>query len=177
MNKYNKIGVVIIAVLGFFAAADIGYAQEYEPWTGAVTGVNIHLGNTQELTRIRRLINEGKTADAVRLARRYIDSHASNERAGRTSRYIYDGYNALCISLTSNKQFSDAMAACDTAIEHSPNRWQAINSRGSLNYISGNFDDALRDYQKAYEMSPNVDSIKKIIEHNIEISQARVAGN
>lgn len=167
----------LIAALIYTLVPNPSYAQDYEPWTGAVTGATIHLGNGEELSRIRKLLNEGKTKDAVRLARRFIDTLSMNQRSGRTSNLFYDGYNALCISLTSDKQFSEAMKACDAAIEHSPNRWQAINSRGSLNYISGNFNDALRDYQKAYEMSPDVNRIKKIIEHNIEISRARVAGN
>lgn len=177
MNENNKISTLLIAVLCVLTLPNMGYAQEYEPWTGAVPGENILLDSGDELIRVRKLINEGKTSDAVRLAKRYVESFSINERSGRTSSYLYDGYNALCISLTADKQFSEAMEACNIAIEHSPNRWQTINSRGSLNYISENFEAALRDYKKAYEMSPNVDRIKKILEHNIKISQARVDEN
>lgn len=177
MKQHTKIGAFLSTLFCLFIVSNSSYAQGYEPWTGAVPGANILLGSNDELKRIRTFINEGKTADAVRLSRRFIDTLFIIERSGRTSSYLYDGYNALCISLTADKQFSEAMNACNSAIKHSPNRWQAINSRGSLNYISKNFENALKDYQKAYEMSPDVDRIKKIIEHNIEISQARVAGN
>lgn len=177
MNKKSKIGASLIAAFCLLTLTNTGYAQDYEPWTGAVPGANINLGSGEELIRVRTLINEGKTSDAVRLARRFVESFSINERSGRTSRFLYDGYNALCISLTADKQFSEAMDACNAAINHSPKRWQAINSRGSLNYTSENFEAALRDYKKAYEMSPDVDRIKKIIEHNIKISQARVDEN
>jgi Tfp pilus assembly protein PilF len=87
----------------------------------------------------------------------------------------YDAFNALCLSLTADKQFSKAMEACDNAIEHSPKRWQAFNSRGSLNYKNGKFDSALNDYRIALENAPNQSGVKKIIEHNIKISEPRVS--
>ncbi len=165
---------LVIYGLGGFA---VSYGQEYEPWTGAVAGSNIHLGNNDNLKSVGRLINQGRTEGAVRAAKRYLDSLTANQRSGRTTSYLYDAYNALCIALTADKQFEEAMNSCNQAIEQSPNRWQALNSRGSLNYKTGNYADALNDYREALEKAPNLTRVRKIIEHNVEISQARVSGN
>ncbi len=171
----------IILFLGILAGINLSLtfsnAQEYEPWTGAVVGANIYLGNNSSLKDIRRLINEGKTENAVRESRKFIDRLERDSRSGKTSRYEYDAYNALCISLTSNGEYQEAGDACNYAIEMAPSRWQAINSRGTLNYKNGKYEQALNDYRSALEKAPSVDRIRRIIKHNVSISEARVSGN
>ena len=177
MKKITNIVILLSIFLGTYLSYSISHAQEYEPWTGAVVGANIHLGNSETLKSIRRMINEGKTDDAVRESRKFIERLEINSRSGATSRYEYDAYNALCISLTSNKQFEEAIEACDTAIEISPSRWEALNSRGTLNYKTGQYTQALNDYRLALEKAPDTGRIRKVIEHNINISESRVSGN
>lgn len=177
MKKITNIILFLSIFIGTFLSYSLSQAQEYEPWTGAVVGANIHLGNHDTLKSIRRLINEGKTEEAVQESKKFINRLESNSRSGRTSRYEYDAYNALCISLTSNKQFEEAGDACNTAIDISPSRWEALNSSGSLNYKIGNYAQALNDYRSALERAPSSARIKKIIEHNVNISEARVSGN
>lgn len=152
-------------------------AQEYEPWTGSVTGATVHFGTHESLKSIRRLINEGKTTEAVLMSEVFVNQLARNDRSGQTSKYKYDAFNALCLSLTADKQFEKAIKACNDAIKYSPKRWQAYNSRGSLNYKYGKYDNALNDYKMALENAPNQTGIKKIIEHNIKISISRVSNN
>ena len=152
-------------------------AQEYEPWTGSVVGASINLGNHDTLVHIRKLINEGKTVGAVRESEKFINSLNSLSRGGKTTRYLYDAYNALCISLTANKEYQKATQACNFAIEDTPSRWQAFNSRGSMNYRNGSFSAALADYRQALENAPKTKHIRRIIEHNVRISEARVSGN
>lgn len=168
----SNILLIISLVIG-----PLSYAQEYEPWTGSVTGATVHFGTHESLKSIRRLINEGKTVEAVNMSEVFVNQLARNDRSGQTSQYKYDAYNALCLSLTANKQFEKAITACDNAIEHSPKRWQAYNSRGSLNYKHGKYDNALNDYKMALENAPNQNRIRKIIEHNIKISISRVSNN
>ncbi|MDG1996830.1 MAG: tetratricopeptide repeat protein [Emcibacteraceae bacterium] len=152
-------------------------AQEYEPWTGSVVGASINFGNHDTLIRIRKLINEGKVIDAVRESEKFINNLNTLSRSGKTSKYLYDAYNALCISLTANNESQKATQACNAAIEDTPNRWQAFNSRGSMNYRNGSFSAALADYRQALENAPDVTHIRRIIEHNVRISEARVSGN
>lgn len=177
MSKLIK----IILFLGVFASATSitleANAQEHEPWTGAVAGSTIHFGTHDTLISIRRMINEGRTATAVRESKKFITRLSINSRSGKTTRYMYDGYNALCISLTSNKQFEEAAEACNTAIEMASNKWQAYNSRGSLNYKTEKYSKALEDYRTALEKAPDVGQIRKVVEHNIRISQARVSAS
>ncbi len=177
MQNWKKITISLSILAGVHLCSAASYAQEYEPWTGAVAGANIHFNNHETLNRIRKLINKGETADAVRESEKFITRLSINSRSGKTTRYLYDAYNALCISLTSNKQFDQAVEACNTAINEAPERWQAINSRGTLNYKTENYAEALSDYLTALEKAPDIKQIQRIIEHNVKISQARVSGN
>ncbi|MDG1708572.1 MAG: hypothetical protein P8H03_07405 [Emcibacteraceae bacterium] len=152
-------------------------AQEYEPWTGSTVGASINFGNHETLIHIRKLINQGKIDSAVRESEKFINNLNTLSRSGKTSKYLYDAYNALCISLTANKEYQKAEEACNFAIKDTPNRWQAFNSRGSMNYRNGSFSSALTDYRQALENAPNTKHIKRIIEHNVRISEARVSGN
>ncbi|MCC3862151.1 tetratricopeptide repeat protein [Pseudemcibacter aquimaris] len=177
MPNLSKISFVLSMALMVTFATVKANAQEYEPWTGTVTGATIHLGSHDTLSNIRRMINAGRTAEAVLESKKFIASLNTNTRSGVTHRYLYDGYNALCISHTAHKEFDEALKACDQAIEHTPARWQAYNSRGSLNYKTGNFANALNDYRSALENAPDATHIRRIIEHNIRISEARVTEN
>lgn len=173
MLKLSNIFILAFFVMGI----SVSSSQEYEPWTGSVTGATIHFGTHDSLKSIRRLINEGKTAEAVLMSEVFVNQLTRNDRSGQTSQYKYDAFNALCLSLTADKQFKEAIIACNNAIEHSPKRWQAYNSRGSLNYKNGKYDIALNDYKMALENAPNQTGIRKIIEHNIKISESRISNN
>ena len=170
----------ISSTIIFFACcllATIGNTQQLEPWLGAVVGETIHLGNDNRLSTVRRLINEGKTDEAVHEAKKLVTALNLSKmyRASSKTRYRYDLYNALCISLTSNNEYKEALVACNEAIDGDPHRWHAINSRGSLNYKIGNYTKALLDYQSALNKAPERKQIKRIIEHNIRISEARIS--
>lgn len=151
-------------------------AQNYQPWTGKVVGATVDFGNNDEMSTIRTLLNEGKIDDAVRLARKAVARFEEN-RSGEISRMRYNAYNALCISLTASSDFDGALKACNEAIKQYPESWQAINSRGSLNYKSGNYAEALKDYQTALRKSPEAPHIKQVLEHNVKLSQGMIASN
>lgn len=177
MTKLNKILLGAGLLISFVATPATASAQNIDPWTGSVPGENIDFSQGETLKRIRTLINRGDTDDAVRISQRFVDTLMSG-RSGPTNSILYDAYNALCVSLTSNKQYEDAMKACGSAIDMTPNRWQAINSRGSLNFRTGKYSEALNDYKKALEMAPNRNSdITTVLEHNIKISQSKLSSN
>lgn len=148
-----------------------------EPWTGAIVGYNIDLNSGNALNSIRSMINRGEIENAVRSAKRYVRELNRESRSGKTNIILYDAYNALCISLTANIEYEDALEACNNAIEHTPNRWLAFNSRGTLNYKTEKYTDALSDYRAALENAPDQASATRVIEHNIRISEARISGN
>lgn len=176
--NYKSTVAVTLIIIGIVFMSTAANAQTAtEPWTGAVAGDNINIGTNDLLIDIRRKLNRGDITGAVRLAERNIYSIEYNSRSGKTTKYSYDAYNALCISLTAQKNYDQALTACNTAIEGSPNRWFAYNSRGSLKYKTGKFKDAIKDYQLALENAPKFDDITSILGHNIRISEAKVSNN
>ncbi|MDA7568570.1 tetratricopeptide repeat protein [Pseudemcibacter sp.] len=173
-NTFTSIAIIA----GISLSTTSAFAQSaIEPWTGAIPGDTIYFSNNDGLKQVRKMLNDGKIEKAVTFAEAYVKSADANSRSGKTSSMRYDAYNALCLSLTADKQFVKAISACDEAIEHSPKRWQAYNSRGSLNYKYGKYSNALNDYKIALENAPNQSGIRKIIEHNIKLSQSRVSNN
>ena len=175
---FKKLAIGASMLIGLMITANIGQTQTVvEPWTGAVAGYNIDLNSGKSLTSIRSMINRGETENAVRSAKRYVRDLNRDSRSGKTNIILYDAYNALCISLSANSEYEDAMEACNSAIKHTPKRWMALNSRGTLNYKSGKYADALSDYRSALENAPDRASATRVIEHNIRISEARISGN
>lgn len=163
-------------VLAILSLPNIVQAQSYQPWTGKVVGATVDFGNNDELSNIRTLLNEGKIDDAVRASKKAVERFEEN-RSGEISRMKYNAYNALCISLTASGDFDGALKACNEAIRQYPESWQAINSRGSLNYKAGKYSDALKDYQTALNKAPDTVYIKQVIEHNVKLSQGMLASN
>ena len=175
--KLKNIAVSIGIFVGLCLTPLLSQAQEYQPWTGTVSGTTFDFGNGGNLSNIRRLLNEGKTEDAVRVSRKTIVNLEAGFRTGQITKSFYDAYNALCLSLTANGEYEEAMDACNTAIKQHPSRWNALNSRGSLNYKSGKFSAALNDYQSALRSAPKTGQISRVIEHNIKISQGMMSSN
>lgn len=177
MLRFQTTILSSLITLSLTLCVTASHAQNVEPWTGAVVGETIDIGSDGDLKNIRQLINEGKIEAAVRMAEKFVNSVSSPGLAQRTTSHYYNGYNALCISLTAHKEYERAMEACDTAVQHEPSKWLAVNSRGSLKYKMKNFSAALNDYRTALENAPKTKNITRIIEHNIKISEARASGN
>jgi len=179
INKIYKIKSSLISV-GFILCTVVSMpsnAQNVEPWTGAAPGSNLNFSEGDIINDIRNRLNKGEVDDAVRMSQRYVDRLESGRRDGQTNSLIYDAYNALCISLTAAGNYDEAMDACNFAINQSPKRWQSVNSRGSLNYKTGKYADALNDYRNALDLAPKGEQITRIIEHNVKITQAKLAAN
>lgn len=172
---YKKAVAAAFVTVGLFAIPAIGNAQiaSPDPWTGAVAGDNFSFASTDSLSDIKKMLNDGDITGAVRNAKKYIVGLEREKRSGKTSKYTYDAYNALCISLSAQKNYAEAIEACNTAIKDSPNRWFAYNSRGSLNFRQGNFSDAINDYRMALDNAPKIDSVSTILQHNINLAESR----
>ncbi len=164
--SFAAAGVAMIA--GSFTA---NAQSAIEPWTGAIPGGNYEFPGNSSLNSIRKLLNEGRVDAAVTFAKRNVASQKRDSRSGRTSEGIYDAYNALCVALTADQNYDEAIEGCDNAIAENSDRWMAYNSRGTANLKKGNYSDALSDYDMAMQNSPNSSGIREILEHNRQIAQ------
>ncbi len=167
MTKVLAIGAAMIAGSGTLAHAQ----NAVDPWTGSVPGSNIQMPGDTSLQTIRRLLNEGEINRAVNQAKRNVASIERESRSGKTSSLRYDAYNALCIALSAQQNHEEAIEACDEAIEDSPKRWMAYNSRGTANLKMGNYSAALNDYGMALDNAPGSSNIKSVLEHNMEVAR------
>lgn len=174
----------VLAGSVFALAAVPGQTRDRVERTGSRLATNAtqrmvyRFSEPQEVRRVLGLIELGQYDDAAALARDYVDSLDSsiavNGMGIAADRYY--GLNALCVALTKAGGIDEALEACDRAIEISPKRWTALNSRGAAHYTARAFDRALEDYRGALAVVPQGDEqIRAMIEHNIELTEARLA--
>ena len=62
-------------------------------------------------------------------------------------------YNNLCIGLTGQHKFDEAIAACNQALTFRPREWKFYNNRANIYFYLGQFDKALAEYYKAMTFS------------------------
>ena len=92
-----------------------------------------------EITDISLLLQEGEKERAVKKARAYVAS-LENVDGFEAQQRRYYGLNALCAALTSTGELDEAIDTCNQAIKLYPTRWQALNTRGTAYYVSGQID-------------------------------------
>jgi tetratricopeptide (TPR) repeat protein len=178
MKNINLKNFIASTALVFGLSSTVALAQNAaEPWTGTIPGDTIYFSGGNSLKQIRSLLNEGKVDKAVVFAKQHAKSTDIESRSGKKPKMRYDAYNALCLSLTAQKEYDEAKEACDTAVKDSPNRWMAYNSRGSLNLRTGNYSEAGNNYRMAMEKAPSTGKFKSILEHNMNLAQNRVSPN
>lgn len=179
----RRVIVVASAVSVALAAAGAAGAAEQVSRTGSRLGTDTtqrmvyHLTPPAEVDRVRTLIEDGRTAEAVDYARDYLDSLRSEVSAdgGSLSRKRYFALNALCVALTKDGRIDEAIETCTRAVELFPRHWVAINSRATAYYASRRFEQALIDYRRALEVAPDQEGIVETLEHNIELTEQRLA--
>ena len=84
-------------------------------------------------------------------------------------------YNNLCIGLTGQRKFDDAIAACNKAVEMQPREWKFYNNRANIYFYLGQFDKALAEYYKAMTFSPGDNVLMTNI--GISLQHRRVFGS
>lgn len=147
----------------------INNAPHYTPETV------VWFNEPREITDIRLLLQNGKKQEALTLAREYLRKlHGIAGMEAKVLRYY--GINAMCVALTSNGELHEAITTCSRAINMFPTRWQAINNRGVAHYMSGNFDQALKDYNLALTHVQASKPLTKLIQHNIDLANAKKSG-
>jgi len=137
----------------------------------------VQLNEPTEIDSILRLLEEGKNQEAIAVARDYEERFRSATSADEPSlrEGHYYALNALCIALTKGADIDGALAACTEAIAIFPNRWTAINSRGTTYFAARRFDEALVDYRRALEVAPDATPASETIAQNIRLTEQRIA--
>jgi len=120
--------------------------------------VTIYVGtlatSAQMFSRANGLVNESARAldrdkwdRGVALARQALKS------GELTPNNVPAALNNLCIGLTGQKKYVEAMKNCNAAIERKPREWIFYNNRANIYFFERQFDRALADYYKALTFS------------------------
>lgn len=126
----------------------------------ALIGVISLLGpvQAQSFTRGNGLVNEAAHAldrdkwdKGVALARQAL-------RSGELSpNNLPAALNNLCIGLTGQGHYEEALETCNKAIGRKPRQWSFYNNRANIHFYQEKYDRALSDYYKALTFSPGDD--------------------
>lgn len=130
--------------------------------------------HAQQFTRGNALVNQSaysvdseRWAEAVNLA---------NE-ALRSGEVTLDNlpalYNNLCIGLTGQRRFQDAITACDKALDMKPREWKFYNNRANIYFYLGQFGRALAEYYKAVTFNPANGILMSNINLTLEYRKSR----
>jgi len=122
-----------------------------------------------ELAEIRMLLGENK----IEAARALADSLLKSDLSPSVQ---YAGFNARCAIESKAGRFGEALEACNAAIRIRPFFWMALNSRGTVNLLTGRLQNALEDYESALSSLPEGSATADMVRHNIELTRQRLRG-
>lgn len=174
-----KSGRFLVALLAFSIFGLLGFANAAAE-TGSRVGGSasprhvIWLDTPGEFKQIRKLIDAGKKAEALELARIFVRD-VSTAIPGNISNVHYFSLSVLCVTLTVNGEIAEAMETCDNAVSMSPGRWQAIMNRGTVYYVSDRMDAAIRDYRRALDLEADSGDVTLMIKHNLDLALSKQA--
>jgi tetratricopeptide (TPR) repeat protein len=173
-KKVAATALAVVMATSVFAASDV--TAQTGSRVGATTAplTTIQVSALDEIARIRTLLQDGRASDAVEAARNYIFALEAARFNDMTVHY--KAINAYCAALSANGQYEESVAACDSAVDLLPGRWQAYNTRGSAHYAAGKFSLAEEQYRKALSVAPPDGNIAQLLLNNIRIAQSRIAG-
>ncbi len=130
-------------------------------------GLPLTSAAAQEFTAGNALVNDSAYAIGRERWKEAVDLA---EKALRSGELTFDSlppaYNNLCIGLTGQRLYSDAIRACDKAVEMKPRTWSFYNNRANVYFYLGNFDRALAEYYKAMTFN----SSSAVLMHNIGVT-------
>ncbi len=176
MNR--KISIFTISLLfilsGLYASSEESTGTKIKGIDSSYPQTVVWFSEPCEITEIRTLLQEGKKELAVEKANDYI-ARLKNIAGPEAKQLRYFAYNALCAALTSKGDIKEAIDSCTRAVKISPSYWQALNTRGTAYYISGQYELALKDYRKALEIVQGEESLVELIQHNIGLVEKKMA--
>ena len=105
-------------------------------------------------------IGRERWSEAAKLAKTALRS------GDLTLENIPPAYSNLCVALTGERKFPEAMDACNRAVDLRPRQWSYYNNRANIYFYQGNFDRALAEYYKAMTFSTS----GHVLIHNIGVA-------
>jgi tetratricopeptide (TPR) repeat protein len=105
-------------------------------------------------------IGRERWSEAAKLAKQALRS------GDLTLENIPPAYSNLCVALTGERKFPEAMDACNSAVDLRPRQWSYYNNRANIHFYQGNFDRALAEYYKAMTFSTS----GRVLMHNIGVA-------
>lgn len=175
MNR--KISIFIISLLfvvsGRYAAAEESTGTRIKGVDSSYPKSVVWFSEPGEITGIRTLLQEGKKDLAVEKARDYA-ARLKTIAGPEAKKLRYFALNALCAALTSKGDINEAVDTCSRAIKINSSYWQALNTRGTAYYLSGQNELALKDYRKALDMVKGSESLVELIQHNIGLVEKKM---
>ena len=139
----------------------------------SITSTVLQLHGSDEVNRIRQLLVDGRKNDALEAAENYIEEVELTVLPHEKQRQYY-AWNAYCTVLISHNRVEDAISACSRAMELQPERWPAVNNRGTAYFVGRMWDEALSDYQTALGLiGEGQDNVRETIEFNIGLLNER----
>ena len=173
----RKISIYIIPLLlvlsGLYATAAESTGTRIKDVDSFYPKSVVRFSEPGEIRRIRTLLQEGKIELAVEKARDYVD-RLENTADPDANQLRYFAFNALCAALTSKGEINEAVDACSRAIKINPSSWEALNTRGTAYYVSGQNELALKDYRKALDIVKGSESLVEMIQHNIGLVEKKM---
>jgi tetratricopeptide (TPR) repeat protein len=176
-----KLGIFMFVAVFTAATAQFALAaEERADRTGSRLGSDttgrtvVHFGDSGEVRRVRALLDQGLTDDALALAEDYLASLDSAANGSATTPLRYAALNALCAALTGAGRLDEAVGRCTEAMDLLPSRWSAINNRGTAHFLQRNYVRALEDYRRAGEFARGQNAAATV-QHNIELTERRLA--
>lgn len=187
MNHSNIVNIIrfcikaLLFVSGTFVFVVSNVALAQVNRTGShlnsntVTSVIVQLNDPSEVKHIRELLDAGRDEKALEAARTYVEQ--TNTALYETLARYY-AYNALCTVLTSVGQLTQAIENCTIAMPLAPDKWSAVNNRGTAKLLAGMYTEALEDYRLALSLIPSGEKgVIGNIQHNISLVEERSSRN
>jgi hypothetical protein len=100
------------------------------------------------ISRSLTALQKADWASGARLAREALKSDRLSGVDALTAT------TSLCVQSTNAESYVDAVAACDTSIALSPERWGGYLNRANLRLMMGDRTGALADYETAKSLGP-----------------------
>jgi Flp pilus assembly protein TadD len=107
----------------------------------------------------KQALRDGRLEEAIRIYTVALDGRLSASD-------VQIAHNDLCVAYYLNRDFDVALGQCDQAIRLTSNEWVSYNNRANIYLAMGEVDRAMRDYEKALELSPQ----SEVLRANIDLA-------